>query len=202
MQWLPYIEEMRKRFGDMEFANPMSNIVTLKQSRSVENYYEEFLTLLNSLQLSPAYALRIFIINLHPNLSKTVRLFFPKTLSNAFSLAKQLESLNNIAHRRTFTPYKTPPQALSHNFNFTQNTSKSTTLPPFLPTLNIPMLSVPPNATKTFANSTQKLTTWSKPVQTKGNKLPTKQEMDEKRKNGLCMWCEVKFTGGHRCIKS
>ena len=26
--------------------------------------------------------------------------------------------------------------------------------------------------------------------------------MIEKRKNGLCMWCGVKFIAGHQCVKS
>ena len=87
-EWPTYIDEMRKRFGDTEFSDPMSDIVVLKQQGSVEEYYEAFLTLLNSLQLPPAYALSIFISNLRPEISNIVRLFFPKSLSHAFTLAK------------------------------------------------------------------------------------------------------------------
>ena len=106
-EWPTYIDEMRKRFGDTKFSDPMSDIVVLKQQGSVEEYYEAFLTLLNSLQLPPAYALSIFISNLKPEISNTVRLFFPKSLSHALTLAKQLELLNQMAPRKTFTPYKT-----------------------------------------------------------------------------------------------
>ena len=81
LEWAPYLEEMRRRFGDTEFSDPMSDIVTLKQYGSVDNYYDEFLALLNSLQLSSDYGLSIFISNLKPDISKTVRLFFPKTVT-------------------------------------------------------------------------------------------------------------------------
>ena len=36
----------------------------------------------------------------------------------------------------------------------------------------------------------------------KNIKIPTRQERDKRRKNGLCMWCGIKFTKGHQCLKS
>ena len=203
LEWAPYLEEMRRRFGDTEFSDPMSDIVTLKQYGSVDNYYDEFLSLLNSLQLSSDYGLSIFISNLKPDISKTVRLFFPKTLSHAFSLAKQIESLNYASPRKTFTPYKNPPQAPPYSFNPIQHTVKPSTLPPLLPTPNIPMLPAPPNTNKHSFNPNTKPSTWNSSFQnTKSNHMPNKQERDERRKNGLCMWCGVKFTRGHTCYKS
>ena len=32
--------------------------------------------------------------------------------------------------------------------------------------------------------------------------MPTRQERDERRRNGLCMWCGVKFIAGHTCLRS
>ena len=118
----------------------MSDIVALKQLGSVEDYYDTFLSLLNSLQLSPEYALSIFVSNLKPEISSTVRLSFPKTLSHAFSLAKQLETLNYISTKRPFVPYKNPSQAPPNNFTSSNSPLKPSTLPPLLPTPNIPML--------------------------------------------------------------
>ena len=93
---------MRKRFGDTEFSDPMSDIVALKQQGSVEDYYEVFLTLLNALQLPPAYALSIFISNLRPEISNTVKLFFPKTLSHAFTLAKTVRIIESNGTQKNF----------------------------------------------------------------------------------------------------
>ena len=49
VSWNQYIMEMRTRFSDNEFTNPMLEIVSLKQTASVEDFYEEFECLLNLL---------------------------------------------------------------------------------------------------------------------------------------------------------
>ena len=81
---------MHKRFGELEFSDPMSDLVSLKQVNSVEDYYDQFLSFLNALQFSPNYALSIFISNLKPKTTKTVKFFHPKTINHTFNLAKQL----------------------------------------------------------------------------------------------------------------
>ena len=203
LAWQPYLEDMRSRFGDTEFFDPMSDIVALKQHGTVEEFYDEFLSLFNSLQLSAEYGLSIFISNLRPEISKTVRLFHPKTLSHAFSLAKQLETLHCIAPKRPFVPYRNPPQAPPNSFPNPNSTSKLSVLPPLLPTPNIPMLPAPMNTNKPSFDSTQKPTTWNASSQNvKANRQPTWQEREERRKKGLCMWCGIKFTSGHRCFRS
>ena len=49
MSWPDYAGDMRARFHDTEFSDPMFELVSLKQSNSVEEYYEEFEALLNLL---------------------------------------------------------------------------------------------------------------------------------------------------------
>ena len=88
VDWELYIKEMRARFCDNEFADLMSELVSLKQSSSVEEYYEEFKSLLKLLDLTDEYSLSVFVSNLKHKIAKSVRLFFPKTLTHAFSLAK------------------------------------------------------------------------------------------------------------------
>ena len=74
----------------------------------MEEFYEEFEGLLNHLQLSDEYALSIFLGNLKPEVSKPVRLFYPKTLTHAFNLAKQMESIIFNIPRKPYIPYKNP----------------------------------------------------------------------------------------------
>ena len=100
----------------MEFSDPMSDLMALKQHSSIEDYYDAFLSFLNSLQLSPEYAFSIFINNLRLEISNTIRLFFPKTLSHAFNLASQLETLNYISFKKPFILYKNPPQASPNGY--------------------------------------------------------------------------------------
>ena len=49
LKWPRYLEDLRRRFGKSEFAYPMAELVSLKQTSTVEKYYEQFLLLLNTL---------------------------------------------------------------------------------------------------------------------------------------------------------
>ena len=133
-----YARDMRARFSDTEYIDPMSELVSLKQSKSVEEYYDEFEALLNLLQLSDEYSLSVFVSNLKLEISKSVRLFHPKTLNHALNLAKQMEALLYNVPRKNFVPYRpTMPQTTtypyaSQNKQYTLlNTSQ---LPSLLPT--------------------------------------------------------------------
>ena len=110
---------MLKRWGPsfqiMNMQTPWRIWWVLKQVNTVEEYYKEFESLLNLLQLPDNYALSVFISNLKSDLSKFVRLFYPKTLNHALSLAKKMESLVYNLPRKPFTPYR--------------NTSTTTTIP-------------------------------------------------------------------------
>ena len=77
-----------------EYPDAISEVVNLKQTGTIEDYYEELEGFYNMLQLDEEDALHIFINNLKPEISKTVSLFFyPKTLTHALKLAKQVESM-------------------------------------------------------------------------------------------------------------
>ena len=61
VKWPTYAVDMRARFNDTEFADPMSELVSLKQINSTKEYYEEFEALLNLFHLSNEYSLNIFV---------------------------------------------------------------------------------------------------------------------------------------------
>ena len=200
LKWSDYLEDMRRRFADKEYEDPMSELVSLKHTTTVEDFYEDFLYILNSLQLPNDYAMSIFISNLKSDIAKTVRLFSPKTMNHALNLAKQLESLAGSSIRRPFIPYKNPPSA-PPNPSSTPSPIRNQNLPPLLPTPNLPQLPSPIQFTKNYQPS--RATAPNQPYNAnKTNKFPTRQERDERRRNGLCMWCRVKFVGGHRCLRS
>ena len=52
---------MRRRFADTEYNDPMSELVSLKHTTTIKDFYEDFLYILNSLQLSEDYAMSVFI---------------------------------------------------------------------------------------------------------------------------------------------
>ena len=49
VKWTEHVTDMRAQFHDTEFQDPMSKLVSLKQSQTVEEYYDEFEGLLNLL---------------------------------------------------------------------------------------------------------------------------------------------------------
>ena len=104
VNWNSYVDEMQIRFSESEYSDHMFELVSLKHVTTVDEYYEEFESMLNLLQLSDEYALGIFISNLKPEISKPVRLFHPKTLNHALTLAKQLENMLFNVPKRTYLP--------------------------------------------------------------------------------------------------
>ena len=64
VSWDSYINEMRSRFSDNEYSDPMLELVSLRHTRTVEEFYKEFESLLNLLQLPDDYTLNVFISNL------------------------------------------------------------------------------------------------------------------------------------------
>ena len=185
VKWSVYAQDMRARFSEGEFIDPMSELVSLKQANTVEEYYEEFEALLNLLNLSDEYSLSIFISNLKQDISRSVRLFQPKTLTHALNLAKQMELLIYDLPRKTFTPYKsTVNQPPSYSSNTLQPKSqisiKPHQLPDILPTPK-PSFTSYSNYTKP-AYSTNQKSTYTKPesVSSKPIRSPTFEEREER----------------------
>ena len=107
--WEEYVKEMKARFHNDEYKDPIAELVSLKQTSTVKEFYEEFESLLNLLNLSKDYALSVFVSNLKPEISKPLRLFHPKSLTNAFNLTKQMETIIHNPPKRPFASYTKPP---------------------------------------------------------------------------------------------
>ena len=103
-------------------------MIKLKQTTTVEDYYGEFKDFLNCLQPNEENALSIFIHNFKSDISKSLRLFYPKTFTHALKLAKQLEFLFD----------ELPRKHSSTNPNTT--TSQTIIPPPPKQSLSIPIL--------------------------------------------------------------
>ena len=191
LQWNEYIAEMRGRFHNDEFADPMADLVSLKQSSTVEEFYEEFEALLNLLNLSEDYALSIFLSNLHPDISKSIRLFHPKSLTHALSLAKQMETIISNPPRKPFIPCTRNTLASPVSTNMpspmkTQSHVDPKMLPGLLPTPKYPITPYnrPP---KPYTNYTKPNHLKPENNPSQSFKGPTREERDERRRKGLCM---------------
>ncbi|OMO52671.1 Retrotransposon gag protein [Corchorus olitorius] len=196
VHWNQYILGMRERFGCNQYRNPLSELIALKQIGSVDDYYDQFESLLNLLKLSDEDAMSFFITNLKSELHQQVNLSQPKSLAQAVNYARYVESLMNgsapLSMAAMSPAFKT---FLNPNTNTKQSTYTQCTHtrnPTLLTSSNQQGLLtyIPPKQ----SSSTEKLTT-----NTKNSYVPTRVERDEHKKQGLCMWCAAKYAPGHKC---
>ena len=123
IEWSSYLKEMKAKFYDYEYSNPMAELVSLKQTTTVEDFYK-FEALLNLLQLSDDYALSIFLSNLKLDIANFVRLFYLKTITYALNLAKQVEAMVYHVPRKPFIHHKPGPITPTSSSYSPQTTTK------------------------------------------------------------------------------
>ena len=101
-----------------EYLDAISEVMDLKQTGTVQGYYEELEGFYNLLQLTEKDALHIFINNLKPEISTSISLFYPKTLTHALKLAKQVESMpiytQTSPKQSVFPSFLPKPEMASH----------------------------------------------------------------------------------------
>ncbi|OMO84036.1 Retrotransposon gag protein [Corchorus olitorius] len=184
LAWFTYLFAMRERFGCNDYMKPFAQLVALKQTGYVDEFFNASETLLNLCNCSEEQALSIFLTILKPEISRQVQVNHPHTLSQAVNYARHIEFLLNTANNQypstTFLPISTTP--VTH-------------VPYKPPKKSPPVLSIP-NTTpmitypKTFPSKSESPTS---------PRIPSREERDTRRKQGLCMWCGIKFSPGHRC---
>ncbi|KAG5400191.1 hypothetical protein IGI04_014798 [Brassica rapa subsp. trilocularis] len=150
--------------------------ISLKQgSDSIDEYLEKFDSAMTRITLAPEHALSIFLTNMNQHLALHVRQFNVTTVPAAARIAKLHEL--SLAH----TPSKTyrPAFSSSQRSNYTQNKNQHNSSTPAAPNSisnqnNKPLLSTTPQKRLSF------------------------DEMQERKRKGLCMYCEEPFTPGHQ----
>ncbi|OMO54090.1 hypothetical protein CCACVL1_28069 [Corchorus capsularis] len=93
LTWPLYKEALLERYA----PDPMSELLQLKQTTTVEQYNDEFLgTLLLLDDMSECLARAIFVENLKPEISQILKFFRPQKLDHAFLLARRIEYMINM----------------------------------------------------------------------------------------------------------
>ncbi|GMI89777.1 hypothetical protein HRI_002647000 [Hibiscus trionum] len=199
LTWNQYLTKMKERFAPGGFEDPFSDLVGLWQTDSVEKYYEDFIDLLNQVNLPDDYVLSLFKAHLRLEISQYVQLLHPSSLSEAFQMAKHLESMFFPGPKRSYSSFSrtVAPSAIS--------------IPPrpalvgFKGSVSGVNSSAPSIASR---NTTPKALS---PVHPKGpsvnnsrgaGKALSAVEIEERRRKGLCFWCAAKYSPGHKCQKS
>ncbi|OMO64549.1 Retrotransposon gag protein [Corchorus olitorius] len=113
LAWFTYLFAMRERFGCNEYMKPFAQLVALKQTGSVDDYFNAFKTLLNLCNCSKEQALSIFLTNLKLDISRQVQVNHPQTLNQAVNYARHIEFLITTANGQqpsnTFLPISVAP---------------------------------------------------------------------------------------------
>ena len=131
-----------------------------------------------------------FIGGLDVEVKNMIKMFEPKSLKQAYILAKLQD--NTLTHRCYDT---NPNKQTYHPTTFAYQNKPSTPPsynknPPGLPNNNFkpPHSGILPSPSPYNLNTTNRTT---RPIRNK--------DLDERRAKGLCFWCDEKFIPGHRC---
>ncbi|XP_074277350.1 uncharacterized protein LOC141600986 [Silene latifolia] len=177
LKWNEYEKAIKNRFGNIH-EDPMSELLVLKQKGSVQKYHDEFDVLISKLTLQPDYALSCFITGLEDDISLMVRMLKPKTISDAYGLAK-LQEASLALHPK-------PKQKTSFSY-------PTTSKPPLLPT---PSPNTKYQPQKHFPETIKRPFT---PHKNPPRYRPFNADFEAKKAQGICFYCDEKFTPQHVC---
>lgn len=91
--WEEYVAALEIRFGTQGHKDPIYELLKIKQTGTVSAYHDLFEFLLDRVTVSEDYAVSFFINGLKPIIQQQVKMFFPKTVSQAYDLAQLFEDL-------------------------------------------------------------------------------------------------------------
>jgi len=188
VSWLEYVEALCCRFGGEK--NPLEELIELKQKNDLETYIKDFDILWNRYEISEKNALVFFIKGLNVKVKNMIKMFEPKSLKQAYTLARLQD--NTLTHRcyssnpnrktyhpTTFAYQNKPSTPPSYNKN-----------PPGPPNNSFkpPHSSILPSPPPYNPNTTNRTTRHIK-----------NRDSDERRARGFCFWFDENFISGHRC---
>ncbi|GMJ10211.1 hypothetical protein HRI_004690300 [Hibiscus trionum] len=194
--WSQYLRLIRERFCPGGFDDPFEDLLELRQQESVEKFYEEFVSLVNQVQLPDKYILSIFKNHLRLEISQFLNVLQPKTLMEAFHTAKHLENMffptGGKSSFRSVAPstLTVPNRSMASGYRSVMNSS--TSISP----------SVPQRSPTHMPSGSSVLRGGTNSHKPGGSKTLSAAERDERRKKGLCFWCAAKYAPGHKCSKS
>ncbi|GKF92728.1 hypothetical protein Tco_0279447 [Tanacetum coccineum] len=86
-----YEEATVKRFGFVN-EDPMAELKNLRYETSMKEYQSQFEMLLNQVDITESQSISMFKVGLPASIALNVRIFWPKSLADAFSLANLQEA--------------------------------------------------------------------------------------------------------------
>nr|GEV86849.1 LysM domain-containing GPI-anchored protein 2 [Tanacetum cinerariifolium] len=171
-------------FGEV-YDDPLVELKNFKQTGDVQSYQDKFEMLLNKVDLSESQVVSMFRRGLKSEVGVPLRMFKPVTMKDASCLAKIQEVTMSLTKSR--------PQYSYNSFTYVQsNVTPITNAYPQKPPLltnaypqEPPILALLPVPRRSPAT----------PVR----KQLTQKELEEKRANNQCFYCDQRHVPGHKC---
>lgn len=113
LSWNEYEEAVLKRFGPLN-ENPMAELKQLTYESSMSDYQNKFEKLITQVDITESQSISMFLAGLPASIELNVRMFRPKTLADAFSLA----NLQEAVRKQRSTPLLLTPR---NNANWNAN---------------------------------------------------------------------------------
>nr|GEW10568.1 hypothetical protein [Tanacetum cinerariifolium] len=181
IQWDEYVRSISGRFSNAMFEDPLEELASLNQTGTLHDLNTAFDALLNKVNLTESQAISLYLKALSSDIKGMVNMFRPRTLHEAYGLAKT-QALNNESLEEKINKDK-------GNSENTRNYSNFNITPP-VNASKLPLLPTPKPAKITF---------------TKPNGGPrhlTSKELEYKRAKGECNWCTEKFVPVLKCPRN
>ncbi|KAK2975213.1 hypothetical protein RJ640_003008 [Escallonia rubra] len=195
VSWPNFVRDLYARFSSLFRESIIGEFHKLRQTTTVEHFYNDFETLRSILvsegrNLEEDYFIQSFISGLKDEIRLEVEKFDVGDLSRAIFLARKQEaSLNNAWHHPRTTA-KTQPTLI--------NTS-----PAKLSPNSTSWRSKPIQTNPHVSHHQNPPTTPQKALLPTPNQAPIQRYnrgfFDDRRKKGLCYWCDEVFTPAHTC---
>lgn len=105
--WAMYEEAIVKRFGSVN-EDPMAELKNLRYETTMKDYQSQFEKLLTQVEITESQSICMFIAGLPANIELNVRMFKPKSLTDAFSLASLQEATQAVVTQKSTPLFPTP----------------------------------------------------------------------------------------------
>ncbi|XP_071714207.1 uncharacterized protein [Rutidosis leptorrhynchoides] len=187
--WAVYEDALLKRFCTT-VEDPLSELKNMRQTGMVRAYYEEYELLLNKVELTHQQMISFFLGGLQKEIELMVRRFNPRSLEDAFRLAK-LQEDTIAASKKRYNSILPAPKSYSNSYMVRNSCS---TPPSTSKIAELTGVEKQLTLTNTPHNSVAKN---SDQFSTK--KRLSQKEYEEKRAKNLCFYCDQRYTLGHKC---
>ncbi|XP_076942382.1 uncharacterized protein LOC143612235 [Bidens hawaiensis] len=184
-----WFDAITNRFSPDMFEDAMEEIASIAHTDELNECCNKFNRLLNKVSITESQAASLFLKGLKEEVKGPVKLFKPRTLHEAYRLART-QNVNNARLRLTQSSYNSKGSTFySRSYN-----EPAKVLPP-TNAHKLPLLPAPP-----VRKALPALAPLSS-VNINPKRLSSK-ELELKRSKGECFWCTEKFVPGHKCARN